>query len=309
LKYNGDLDDIELRVPFLTEPSYGHNNMLHFPQEFDLGTDFQSQHDDLYLLPSKLPSPYHNFSQQPPQAQNQNIEHLNVETGQIETCSFADLQQALTATATDATPLERSATLETFTTHLHHAAGETSQAQASEASLSPSMSNGFTLHDKTTSRVHQVDQQNLEARFEHIIKAVGEAGFQSIDDMSTQYYTAVFKEDTALYWAQSRSRSRFLHVFLASLHASTNNWSDREVRGYRQRITEAAESFYAHELSSAKQEIINKERWFERQTGDGEITSPISGIANSVGDIWHIIMNMKFSHDFKQRKTIIQERV
>ena len=64
--------------------------------------------------------------------------------------------------------------------------------------------------------------EDLETRFENLIKAVQEAGCESIDDMSAQYYTATFREDTVSYWAQSRSRSRFLHAFLASLHASPN---------------------------------------------------------------------------------------
>lgn len=41
--------------------------------------------------------------------------------------------------------------------------------------------------------------EDLESRFEHIIRTIGEAGFESVDDMATQNYTATLKEDSLLY--------------------------------------------------------------------------------------------------------------
>ncbi|CAK4033795.1 Hypothetical predicted protein [Lecanosticta acicola] len=92
----------------------------------------------------------------------------------------------------------------------------------------------------------------LEAKFEHILYAVEEAGFESFDDLLTQYYTARFKDDTVAYWAQSRSRNRFLHTFLAALHEDTGSWSDREAQGYRQHIACTAERLYVSEFAYAK---------------------------------------------------------
>ena len=149
---------------------------------------------------------------------------------------------------------------------------------------------------------------DLEARFETVIKAVEAAGFESIDDLSTQYYTANFKEDTVSHWAQSRSRARSLHAFLASLHASTNNWSDREVQGYRQQIMEAAESLYVSELSCARKDIMQN-RDTRSQTQGEKASSPVTQSAMSVQNLWRTIAEMELSQDFKQKKTMIREKV
>ena len=150
--------------------------------------------------------------------------------------------------------------------------------------------------------------ENLETRFENLIKAVHEAGFESIDDMSAQYYTATFEEDTVSYWAQSRSRSRFLHAFLASLHASIDNWSDREIQGYRQQILEAAESFHVSELSDAREDLIQSEERRSQPLGENA-SSPISQTAMSVQSLWQTIAEMELSQDFKQKKTMLREKV
>ena len=150
--------------------------------------------------------------------------------------------------------------------------------------------------------------EDLEARFENLIKAVQEAGFESIDDMSAQYYTATFKEDTVSYWAQSRSRSRFLHAFLASLHASTNHWSDREIQGYRQQIMEAAESFHVSELLDAREDSIQDEDRRSQALGE-KASSPVSQTAMSVQSLWQTIAQMELSRDFKQKKAMLREKV
>lgn len=152
------------------------------------------------------------------------------------------------------------------------------------------------------------DAEDLEARFESVIKAVEEAGFESIDDMSAQYYTATFKEDTVSHCAQWRSRSRSLHAFLASLHASTNNWSDREAQGYKQQIAEAAESLYVSELSYAREDIMQDEDRRSQALGQ-KASSPVSQTVTSVQSLWQMLAEMELSQDFKQKKTMAREKV
>lgn len=152
------------------------------------------------------------------------------------------------------------------------------------------------------------DAEDLEARFESVIKAVEEAGFESIDDMSAQYYTATFKEDTVSHCAQWRSRSRSLHAFLASLHASTNNWSDREAQGYKQQIAEAAESLYVSELSYAREDIMQDEDRRSQALGQ-KASSPVSQTVTSVQSLWQMLAEMELSQDFKQKKTMAREKM
>lgn len=95
--------------------------------------------------------------------------------------------------------------------------------------------------------------RNTEATFERLLQLVDEAGFANFDAMATEYYTAPFAEDSISHDAQSRSRRRFLRVFLTTLQRESQHWSDREVQGYRQQTTEAAECLYREEVSRAKQ--------------------------------------------------------
>jgi hypothetical protein len=150
------------------------------------------------------------------------------------------------------------------------------------------------------------DNDDLDSRFERVIRAVEDAGFESIDQMSALYYTAIFKEDTVSHWAQSRSRSRSLHAFLALLHESTTKWSPREVQGYRQHITGAAEKLYIDEFLHARKEIL------KNQVCCGEnckIPTPSSPSTLGVQSLWQTIADMELSPEFKMKKAMIREQV
>lgn len=137
--------------------------------------------------------------------------------------------------------------------------------------------------------------RDLESRIQHIIRAVQEAGFESIDDMATQYYTAQFEEDTASYWAQSLSRSHSLYNFLSSLHRSTSGWSDRDIQRYRQQILTAAESLYASEIDSAK------------HMKDEGVRPPTP--VSSVEALWRMMGDMELDQESKVKKMAIRERM
>lgn len=148
--------------------------------------------------------------------------------------------------------------------------------------------------------------ENIEARFKQIFNAIKEAGFDSFDDMSIQYYTAKFEEDTEMHWAQSRSRNRSLYSFLASLHTSAMTWTSREVQGYRQQIAEAAETLYVSELMQAKKEIVPDEgrRSLNRAERESSPQQP-----NGVQDLWQIISKMERNQDIKREKRTVRRKV
>ena len=89
---------------------------------------------------------------------------------------------------------------------------------------------------------------SLESRFEHILDAVEEAGFDSIESMAVEYYSASFQPDAMPHWAQSHSRSRSLRRFLAALYDSARGWSREDARGYREEILRSAEGIYCEEV-------------------------------------------------------------
>ncbi|KAH6623310.1 hypothetical protein F5144DRAFT_595503 [Chaetomium tenue] len=128
----------------------------------------------------------------------------------------------------------------------------------------------------------------------HIIRAVQGAGFESIDDMATQYYTSQFEEDTASYWAQSLSRSHSLYTFLSSLHRSTSAWSERDIQRYRQQILAAAESLYASEIDTAK--------------NSKDVARPPTP-ASSVEALWRMMGDMDLDQEAKEKKMAIREKL
>lgn len=146
---------------------------------------------------------------------------------------------------------------------------------------------------------------SLESRFDHVIKAVDEAGFKSIDDMSAQYYTADFREDTAPFWVQSRSRSRSLPGLLAALHESTDTWPSRDIQSYKQQVANMAEDIYMGELATAKQNIGKEREMWHRQEAipTGEQSDRI------VENLWAAISDIECSQDLKEKRAMIRENV
>ncbi|KUJ19764.1 uncharacterized protein LY89DRAFT_459988 [Mollisia scopiformis] len=160
------------------------------------------------------------------------------------------------------------------------------------------------LKAKTSSR----EVEALETRFERVIKYVEEAGFESIDDMTTQYYTTVFKEDSVPYWAQSRSRSRTLPGFLTSVHESTKTWTIRDVQSYQQHVTKIAESIYLNELATANQNIRMNEGT-RHQTPEQHPTPSIRQDDRKLDNLWTAVIDLELSPGLKRKKTMIRENV
>lgn len=94
---------------------------------------------------------------------------------------------------------------------------------------------------------------SLEARMERILNVVEKMIFENMDAMMAAYYTSKFKRDTLANWAQSTSRSRRIHKFLAELEESTQDWSESEVHGYREAMVRCAERHYVNEFQKHQQ--------------------------------------------------------
>ena len=129
---------------------------------------------------------------------------------------------------------------------------------------SPSSSSGtsFGTSSPGNSRYHSPEAtppsiftlNNLESRFERLLKAITEAGFESIDDAAMQYNTSSFKQDSLCFWVQERSQRRSLIPFLEGLHKSAKNWSTRDVQGYKNHIGAVAEKWYVDEFLNARRD-------------------------------------------------------
>lgn len=140
-----------------------------------------------------------------------------------------------------------------------------SQRQTTPSSSDTNDSEDRTYHEGNSSSESITAQGSLEARFEEVMDAIEAAGFDGIDVLATEYYTATFKENTTLQSAQSQSRFRHLRSFLEALNASTKNWESREVWGYREQILRSARSIFLEELSETQ---TNK------MAADGSLITP-----------------------------------
>lgn len=97
---------------------------------------------------------------------------------------------------------------------------------------------------------------NLEGRFEMILNTCKAAGFQSIDSMTTEYYTATFPPNSYLAATQSHSRSQNLpdlldNLYVASLardHEGGNPWALNELEKFRETILRLATGILIDEI-------------------------------------------------------------
>lgn len=97
---------------------------------------------------------------------------------------------------------------------------------------------------------------NLEDRFDVILDACKAAGYQSIDSMATEYYTASFSPNSYLAATQSRSRSQDLPELLDNLYAASSacdherqsSWAFNESERFREKILRLATNILIDEV-------------------------------------------------------------
>ncbi|KAI1143232.1 hypothetical protein F5Y05DRAFT_420945 [Hypoxylon sp. FL0543] len=88
------------------------------------------------------------------------------------------------------------------------------------------------------------------SRFERVLEAIDEAGFDSIDSMAAAYYAAVFPHGSPVHSAQSLSKKRHLRRLLAGLHESAKSWDAQELQNFREGIMRSAEDILIDEIQS-----------------------------------------------------------
>ena len=126
------------------------------------------------------------------------------------------------------------------------------EAVAMEVGISK-ISPGFTRKDSSASSTASNESQQSAptdpgSEFERILDVVEEAGFDSIDMMAAQYYSAKFKPNSTSQLAQANSRSRDLRRLLQALHKTAKQWSKQETQAYEEEIVRSAKSICLEEL-------------------------------------------------------------
>ncbi|KGO69683.1 hypothetical protein PITC_045430 [Penicillium italicum] len=132
-----------------------------------------------------------------------------------------------------------------------------------------------------------------ERRLTKVVALVEESGFESVDELVTEYYTLQVG-DAELASAQSHSRSRNLRPFLQALHESSKQWSVRESSSYKEGILRAAEELLCDEIKTSLSELDKtqtggrSESFLWRNVGE-----PILSLINSPTENGALISFMK----------------
>ena len=150
------------------------------------------------------------------------------------------------------------------------------------------------LGEPTLSRDHA---RTREQRMERVLDVVEEVGFENMDVAVTEYYTAIFKNDTLPHWAQSTSRRRRLHKFLSELHESAEGWGEGDLQRYNEERMRFAEDRYIHEL-----------RRLERSGTPGNNIA-LDRRALLAGDIRYLFSDDSVSRLVKRDRQSLRERV
>lgn len=94
--------------------------------------------------------------------------------------------------------------------------------------------------------------------FERILDVVEEAGFDSIDMMAAQYYSAKFQPNSISQLAQANSRSRDLRRLLQTLQKTAKQWSKHETQAYEEEIVKSAKNICRDELRLFRERQVDR---------------------------------------------------
>ncbi|KAF4311780.1 hypothetical protein GTA08_BOTSDO12548 [Botryosphaeria dothidea] len=100
----------------------------------------------------------------------------------------------------------------------------------------------------------------LDDRLDHVLECARNVGFDSLDSLVAQYYTADFCSNMSLSNHQRMSRKRHLPGIVAGLRSSASNWSSWEKEGFQHEILRTAENLLVEELRDSSRNGDLQER-------------------------------------------------
>ena len=183
---------------------------------------------------------------------------------------------------------------------------ETGLMEVDTAKASPRVtqndSNGsLTASDEPQKSATATDQGS---EFEKILDVVEEAGFESIDMMAAQYYTANFAPNSTSQLAQANSRSRGLRRLLQTLQNASRIWSKQQRQVYKEEIVRSAKSICLGELRVFRERQAERPR---RPTTYRTESAPDSSI-NSDGSLIGHLNCCRAGTVGQQRQTLLKEK-
>ena len=131
-----------------------------------------------------------------------------------------------------------------------------------------------------------------------------EAGFESIDIMVAQYYTANFAPNSTSQLVQANSRSRDLRRLLQTLLSATQDWSKQQRQVYEEDIVRSAKCICLDELHIFRERQTDCPR---RSTTYRTESAPDNSI-NSDGSLISQLNCCRAGTAGQQRKTLLKEK-
>lgn len=119
------------------------------------------------------------------------------------------------------------------------------------------------------------------SRFKAILNFVKAAGFPDFDSMVTSYYTSTFQKNSVAELAQRSSRGRRLGQVLESLQDSSSKWTVWESRGYREQVTDSAQSMYVQELDQVIKRAHRRQQQQHNMHAQANHDAMMFGVAES----------------------------
>ncbi|KAF5978773.1 hypothetical protein FBULB1_6024 [Fusarium bulbicola] len=121
--------------------------------------------------------------------------------------------------------------------------------QASPLSSSQHLTSLAPLSESESLEADPLSTASPEVIFTRILLLMKKAGFEDMDAMVQAYYTAKFRYDSVVHWAQKRSRGKRLGPLLTTLSRESTKWPVEQAAHYQDAILRIADGLCGMNLN------------------------------------------------------------
>ncbi|KAF5541972.1 hypothetical protein FMEXI_7671 [Fusarium mexicanum] len=122
--------------------------------------------------------------------------------------------------------------------------------QPSPLSSSLHLTSLAPVSDSESPAADPLSAASPEVIFTRILLLMKKAGFEDMDAMVQAYYTAKFRYDSVVHWAQKRSRGKRLGPLLTTLSRESTKWPVEQAAHYQDAILRIADGLCGMNLNA-----------------------------------------------------------
>lgn len=175
------------------------------------------------------------------------------------------------------------------------------------------IANNVTNASKSSIKPQSSALRETGNNFERILDVVEDAGFDSIDTMAAQYYSANFEPNSISQLAQANSRSRNLRQLLRTLQGASKEWSKQETQAYEEEILRSAKDICIAELQHFRErqkdhlQTSSTSRTASTPVRSSTNTSATRSISGTVDHSRELILKEEASQPTQQEKRLLRQ--